>query len=419
MAKALSVLLIIAFFAQLVMMHVTVYSSQKGCSIEKVLGPETWTGSFNTTLEFDAPPQPFLLGAQVFVDISAAIDLNSERGWLRLERTQGISRPETLGNRDTILTYIYYCNGKYVENATWIWGVTYASGPAGPRDVAIPASAVRSGRNQLTVCVEARSIPEDAGTGFLSYSLERVQVRMTNYLGFTALFFLGIVLWDLVWKRLPTIAGTNLVKPVKPRRRIVVPTLVKSSVSGAIRRLSRVSKKKLIGSILTVVVLSLLINWIVTTPPLLPSVGEKYYTSSGQEDFIVIGSSEERIGDGSVKWAYAARAPRGAINAGSPWSYILLISKIRDNVTGPFYRGLSIKINRVFLKSEEPGVIGNHRIEVSFQKEYIAIFVNLFGTENLGVHRIWINLDYDICAILPIGHVGLRSTIWVLAMTSR
>jgi len=116
------------------------------------------------------------------------------------------------------------------------------------------------------------------------------------------------------------------------------------------------------------------------------------------------------MGDGWVSLCFTIRAPEGPVKAGTPWTYTLLISKISDNVTGPLYKGLTIKINGVSVNDRTSEVqIEDKRVDVFFDGEVQVVAIYMFGSSSLTERQMIFTLNYDICAVLPIGYVPLEN----------
>jgi len=170
------------------------------------------------------------------------------------------------------------------------------------------------------------------------------------------------------------------------------------------------SRRRLIGLALVAVGVLLFSTWVFTTPPLLPVVGERYAIPIGSDCAQGYFSTGERIGDGWVSLCFTIHAPEGPVKAGTPWSYVLWISKISDNVTGPFYKGITIKINGVSVKDRASGAqIQDKVVDIFFDGEVQVVSIYMLGRSSLTARQMVFELNYDICAVLPVGYIPLKN----------
>jgi hypothetical protein len=163
------------------------------------------------------------------------------------------------------------------------------------------------------------------------------------------------------------------------------------------------TRRRILG-LAVIVIIILFSTWVLTTPPLLPVVGDKYAIS---RDYVKTG---ERMGEGWVDWCYTLRRSNGPVKTGTSWFFTILISKVSDNVTGPFYQGLTIRVNDVWVEDWETGArINDNVVHVFFDGETIVIFFYMLGQTSLQARDLIFELDYDVCVVLPIGYIPLKN----------
>ena len=152
-----------------------------------------------------------------------------------------------------------------------------------------------------------------------------------------------------------------------------------------------------------IVIIVLCSAWVLTTPPLLPVVGEKYAIA---HNYVKTG---ERMGEGGVDWCYTLRRSNEPVKTGTSWFFTILISKVSDNVTGLFYQGLTVRVNDVWVEEGETGArIDDNVVYVFFDGEAVVVFFHMLGQTSLDERELIFGLDYDVCAVLPIGYVPLK-----------
>jgi len=168
------------------------------------------------------------------------------------------------------------------------------------------------------------------------------------------------------------------------------------------------SKKNFAGLVLVIIVITALSFWILTTPPLLPVVGAKYLEPVGNYCHGNTRSSY-RTTAGYVTWGFTIRAPTKPVEAGSPHLYQIIVSKVSENLTNPFYRGITARITEMTLESNLEAL--THIIErrIFFDEDCLVAEAEMVALTKTGNHTLIIGISYETFSIMSLGYMPLRS----------
>ena len=172
-------------------------------------------------------------------------------------------------------------------------------------------------------------------------------------------------------------------------------------------RESKPSKRIFAGLVLVVIVVVAFSFWVLTTPPLLPVVGAKYLEPVGNYchgNF----QSGDRTTAGYVTWGFTIRAPTKPVEAGTSRLYQIIVSKVSENLTSPFYRGITARITEMTLESNLEAL--THIIERRiFFDEDCLVAEAMLALANTGNHTLIIGISYETFVIMSLGYMPLRS----------
>jgi hypothetical protein len=177
------------------------------------------------------------------------------------------------------------------------------------------------------------------------------------------------------------------------------------------------SKRNLAGLILVVIVIAAFSFWVLTTPPLLPVAGAKYLEPVGN---YCHGNARSgyRTTAGYVTWGFTLWAPTKPVEVGAYRLYKIVVSKVRENVTNPFYRGITARITAMTLESDLERL--THVIErrIFFDGDCL-VAETMVAFERTGNHTLTIGISSETVAIMALGHMPLRSdkTSFLLNLT--
>ena len=177
------------------------------------------------------------------------------------------------------------------------------------------------------------------------------------------------------------------------------------------------SKKKFAGLVLVIIVIVAFSLWVLTTPPLLPVVGAKYLEPVGNYCHGSFWHGDRTMGD-DVTWGFTLWAPTKPVEAGTYRLYKIIVSKVRENLTNPFYRGITARITEMTLESNLERL--THIIERRiFFDEDCLVAEAMVALEKSGNHTLTIGISSETVVIMVLGHMPLRSdrTSFLLNLT--
>jgi len=167
------------------------------------------------------------------------------------------------------------------------------------------------------------------------------------------------------------------------------------------------SKRNFAGLVLVVIVIVAFSFWVLTTPPLLPVVGARYLEPIG--DYCHGNSrSGYKTTAGYVTWGFTIRAPTKPVEAGTYRLYQIIVSKVSENLTNPFYRGITGRIAEMTLGSNLEAL--THIIErrIFFDEDNLVAEA-MVAFEKTGNHTLTMGMSFESFVIMSLGYMPLRS----------
>ena len=167
------------------------------------------------------------------------------------------------------------------------------------------------------------------------------------------------------------------------------------------------SRKKFAGLVLVAIVFAAFSVWVLTTPPLLPMVGAKYLEPVGNYCHGSIWHGDRTMGD-DVTWGFTIWAPTKPVEAGTYRLYKIIVSKVNENLTNPFYRGVTARITEMTLESNLESL--THIIErCIFFDEDCLVAEAMVAFEKTGNHTLTVGIASETFVIMALGYMPLRS----------
>jgi len=167
------------------------------------------------------------------------------------------------------------------------------------------------------------------------------------------------------------------------------------------------SKKNVAGLVLVIIVIAAFSFWILTTPPLLPVVGAKYLEPVGNYCHGNI-KSDYGTTAGNVTWGFTIRAPTKPVEAGTYRLCRIIVSKVSENLTNPFYRGITARITEMTLESNLEACTHNSERRIFFDKDCLVAEAGMAFAKT-GNHTLTIGISYETFAIMSLVYMPLRS----------